>query len=82
MPQRIGVIGGGTMGRGIAACFALHGLSVHVVEPAAAKGRLAKNNAEFAARAGRIVREANGTIATPFSARTTLSLPVRASPAP
>lgn len=37
MLQRIGVIGGGTMGRGIAACFALHGFSVHLVEPSAAQ---------------------------------------------
>lgn len=33
MLERIGVIGGGTMGHGIAAAFALHGLSVHVFEP-------------------------------------------------
>jgi 3-hydroxybutyryl-CoA dehydrogenase len=33
MLQRIAVIGGGTMGRGIAAAFALHGFSVHLVEP-------------------------------------------------
>jgi 3-hydroxybutyryl-CoA dehydrogenase len=37
MLQRIGVIGGGTMGRGIAACFALHGFSVHLVEPSEAQ---------------------------------------------
>ncbi|WP_315785328.1 MULTISPECIES: 3-hydroxyacyl-CoA dehydrogenase family protein [unclassified Bradyrhizobium] len=37
MLQRIGVIGGGTMGRGIAACFALHGFSVNLVEPSAAQ---------------------------------------------
>lgn len=36
MLQRIGVIGGGTMGHGIAAAFALHDLSVHVYEPSAA----------------------------------------------
>jgi len=35
MLQRIGVIGGGTMGHGIAAAFALHGLSVHLYEPSA-----------------------------------------------
>jgi 3-keto-5-aminohexanoate cleavage enzyme len=44
-----------------------------------AKGRLAKNNAEFVARAARIVREANGTVATPASARQILDLPARAS---
>jgi 3-hydroxybutyryl-CoA dehydrogenase len=33
MLQRIGVIGGGTMGHGIAAAFALHGLAVHIYEP-------------------------------------------------
>jgi 3-hydroxybutyryl-CoA dehydrogenase len=33
MLERIGVIGGGTMGHGIAAAFALHGLSVHIFEP-------------------------------------------------
>jgi 3-hydroxybutyryl-CoA dehydrogenase len=33
MMQRIGVIGGGTMGHGIAAAFALHGLSVSIFEP-------------------------------------------------
>jgi 3-keto-5-aminohexanoate cleavage enzyme len=44
-----------------------------------AKGRLAKNNAEFVARAGRIVGEANGTVATSSSARKILGLPVRAS---
>jgi 3-hydroxybutyryl-CoA dehydrogenase len=37
MLQRIGVIGGGTMGRGIAASFALHGFSVHLVEPSEAQ---------------------------------------------
>lgn len=35
MLQKIGVIGGGTMGHGIAAAFALHDLSVHMYEPAA-----------------------------------------------
>jgi 3-keto-5-aminohexanoate cleavage enzyme len=44
-----------------------------------AKGRLAKNNAEFVARAARIVREANGTVATPAGARQILDLPARAS---
>lgn len=33
MLERIGVIGGGTMGHGIAAAFALQGLSVHIFEP-------------------------------------------------
>ncbi len=33
MLQRIGVIGGGTMGHGIAAAFALHDFSVHLYEP-------------------------------------------------
>jgi 3-hydroxybutyryl-CoA dehydrogenase len=37
MLQRIGVIGGGTMGRGIAASFALHGFPVNLVEPSAAQ---------------------------------------------
>jgi 3-hydroxybutyryl-CoA dehydrogenase len=37
MLQRIGVIGGGTMGHGIAAAFALHGLSVTIVEASAAQ---------------------------------------------
>jgi 3-keto-5-aminohexanoate cleavage enzyme len=44
-----------------------------------AKGRLAKNNAEFVARAVRLVREANGTAATPSSARRILDLSARAS---
>jgi len=44
-----------------------------------AKGRLAKNNAEFVARAGRIIREANRTVATPSSARKILGLPAQAS---
>ena len=44
-----------------------------------AKARLAKNNAEFVARVARIVREANGTVATPASARQILDLPARAS---
>ncbi|MBV9557206.1 MAG: 3-keto-5-aminohexanoate cleavage protein [Pseudolabrys sp.] len=44
-----------------------------------AKGRLARNNAEFVARAGRIIREANGTVATPSSARKILGLPAQAS---
>ena len=35
MLQKIGVIGGGTMGHGIAAAFALHELSVHLYEPSA-----------------------------------------------
>ena len=39
-----------------------------------AKGRLAKNNAEFVARAARLIAEANGTIATPDSARSILGL--------
>jgi len=38
------------------------------------KGRLAKSNAEFVARAARLVREANNTVATPMNARTTLNL--------
>ena len=33
--ERIGVIGGGTMGHGIAAAFALHGAQVNLVEPSA-----------------------------------------------
>jgi uncharacterized protein (DUF849 family) len=44
-----------------------------------AKGRLAKNNAEFVARAARLVREANGNVATPTSARQILALPARPS---
>jgi len=44
-----------------------------------AKGRLARNNAEFVARAGRIIGEANGTVATPASARKILGLPAQAS---
>jgi len=44
-----------------------------------AKGRLAKNNAEFVARAVRLVQEANGTAATPASARKILKLPSTAS---
>jgi len=40
-----------------------------------AKGRLAKNNAEFVARAVRLIREANGSVATPASARQILNLP-------
>jgi len=39
-----------------------------------AKGRLAKNNAEFVARAGRLIREANNEVATPDDARAILSL--------
>ncbi|MBR0755259.1 3-keto-5-aminohexanoate cleavage protein [Bradyrhizobium jicamae] len=39
-----------------------------------AKGRLAKNNAEFVARAARLIREANGSVATPPSAREILNL--------
>lgn len=39
-----------------------------------AKGRLAKNNAEFVARAARLIREANGSVATPSSAREILNL--------
>jgi 3-hydroxybutyryl-CoA dehydrogenase len=37
MLQRIGIIGGGTMGHGIAAAFALHGVSVHIFEPSGAQ---------------------------------------------
>jgi uncharacterized protein (DUF849 family) len=44
-----------------------------------AKGGLANNNAEFVARAARLVRESNGTIATPARARQILALPARAS---
>ncbi|MGY8632063.1 3-keto-5-aminohexanoate cleavage protein [Bradyrhizobium sp. 14AA] len=44
-----------------------------------AKGRLAKNNAEFVARAARLVREANNVLATPAIAREILDLPSRAS---
>lgn len=44
-----------------------------------AKGRLARNNAEFVARAARLVREANGNVATPASARQILALPARPS---
>ncbi|CCD96079.1 conserved hypothetical protein [Bradyrhizobium sp. ORS 375] len=44
-----------------------------------AKGRLAKNNAEFVARAARLVREANGSVATASSAREILNLPGRPS---
>jgi uncharacterized protein (DUF849 family) len=44
-----------------------------------AKGRLARNNAEFVARAARLVREANVAVATPVSARKILDLPARAS---
>ncbi|MGY8631972.1 3-keto-5-aminohexanoate cleavage protein [Bradyrhizobium sp. 14AA] len=44
-----------------------------------AKGRLAKNNAEFVARAARLIREANGTVATPPSAREILSVRARPS---
>ncbi|MGY8631971.1 3-hydroxyacyl-CoA dehydrogenase NAD-binding domain-containing protein [Bradyrhizobium sp. 14AA] len=36
MLQKIGVIGGGTMGHGIAAAFALHDVSVHLYEPSPA----------------------------------------------
>lgn len=39
-----------------------------------AKGRLAKNNAEFVHRAARLIREANNDPATPAEARTILSL--------
>ncbi|MCK1394354.1 3-hydroxyacyl-CoA dehydrogenase NAD-binding domain-containing protein [Bradyrhizobium sp. 1] len=35
MLRHIGVIGGGTMGHGIAAAFALHDVSVHLYEPSA-----------------------------------------------
>ncbi|MBR0755312.1 3-hydroxyacyl-CoA dehydrogenase family protein [Bradyrhizobium jicamae] len=35
MLRKIGVIGGGTMGHGIAGAFALHELSVHLYEPSA-----------------------------------------------
>ena len=31
--ERIGIVGGGTMGHGIAAAFALHGFSVRIIEP-------------------------------------------------
>ncbi|WP_315704793.1 MULTISPECIES: 3-keto-5-aminohexanoate cleavage protein [unclassified Bradyrhizobium] len=44
-----------------------------------AKGRLAKNNAEFVARAARLVREANGSVATAPSAREILNLSGRPS---
>ncbi|MCK1394355.1 3-keto-5-aminohexanoate cleavage protein [Bradyrhizobium sp. 1] len=44
-----------------------------------AKGRLAKNNAEFVARAARLVREANGSVATASSAREILNLSGRPS---
>jgi len=39
-----------------------------------AKGRLAKSNAEFVARAGRLIGEANKTVATPDEARKILGL--------
>lgn len=44
-----------------------------------AKGRLAKNNAEFVARAARLVREANGSVATAPGAREILNLSGRPS---
>ncbi|WP_316164925.1 MULTISPECIES: 3-keto-5-aminohexanoate cleavage protein [unclassified Bradyrhizobium] len=44
-----------------------------------AKGRLAKNNAEFVARAARLVREANGSVATAPGAREVLNLSGRPS---
>ncbi|MDR3497013.1 MAG: 3-keto-5-aminohexanoate cleavage protein [Ancalomicrobiaceae bacterium] len=39
-----------------------------------AKGRLAKSNAEFVARAARLIGEANNEVATPADARTILAL--------
>jgi uncharacterized protein (DUF849 family) len=39
-----------------------------------AKGRLAKSNAEFVARAARLIREANNEVAKPAEARTILGL--------
>lgn len=45
-----------------------------------AKGRLARNNAEFVARAVRLVGEANGRVATPDSARRILDLRHPAKP--
>ena len=44
-----------------------------------AKGRLARNNAEFVARAARLICEANGSVASAASARQILGLPSRAS---
>ncbi len=44
-----------------------------------AKGRLARNNAEFVARAARLVREANGSVATAPRAREILNLSGRPS---
>ena len=39
-----------------------------------AKGRLAKSNAEFVARAARLIREANKDVAKPAQARSILGL--------
>ncbi len=46
MLQRIAVIGGGTMGRGIAAAFALRGFPVNLVEPSAAQRATIRSEVE------------------------------------
>jgi 3-hydroxybutyryl-CoA dehydrogenase len=67
LPQRVGVIGGGRMGAGIAQAFLVAGARVEVVEAGdeaadAARGRIA-DGLEEAARRGKLTGEVGDTLA-------------------